>query len=133
MRIGKVFMAFVLVVILSSASLAKKESGVYLFGVSSSFSDTVVYFTEIQFLDTVKLDKGGILPDMHNYSGQLENYIQVMQDKSHQTAAIFYSTKRGRLEKERTKLYNRYKKKKNSTVEFLSADDFTYVKANKED
>lgn len=32
------------------------------FGVAASFNDTVVYFTDIQVLDSVKLDKGGFLP-----------------------------------------------------------------------
>lgn len=126
MRILKVLTALLLVVMLSSAGVVKKkDTAVYLYGVSSSFSDTVVYFTEIQQLD-IELAKGGVLPEMHNYSSQLENYIGVMKDKPHQTAATFYSTKKNSLEKERTKLYNRYKKKMRHSVVFLSSEDFTY-------
>mgnify|MGYP001199823408 CR=1 FL=1 len=133
MKIIRVFTALLLVMVLSSATLVKKDGGVYVFGVTSSFSDSVVYFTEIQFLDTLKLDKGGILPEMNSYSSQLENYVGVMKNKPNQTAATFYSTKRSSLVKERTKLSNRYKKKLAHSIQFLPIEDFTYTRVAPEE
>ena len=131
MKLFRTIAAFALIVILSSATVAqKKSSGIYLFGVSSAFTDTVAYFTTIQYLDTVSLTKTGWLPFTPNYSSQLENYIEVMENESKQTAAIFYSSTKKKIEKERTKLLNRYRKKNKYEVKQLSAEDFTFAPLN---
>ena len=93
MKLIKTFVALALVVVLTSAASApKQKGGVYIFGVSSSFTDTVAYFSAIQYLDTIELKKGGVLPFLPNYSSQLENYIEVMKEKPNQTSATFYFT-----------------------------------------
>lgn len=127
MKLIKTFVALALVVVLTSAASApKQKGGVYIFGVSSSFTDTVAYFSAIQYLDTIELKKGGVLPFLPNYSSQLENYIEVMKEKPNQTSATFYFTSKKKAEKDRTKLINRYKKKMGHEVEFIPAEEFTY-------
>lgn len=45
---------------------------VYAFGISASFTDTVVYFTDIQILDSAKVSKEGFLAHRELYSYQLK-------------------------------------------------------------
>ncbi len=51
---------------------AKKSKDVYIAGVSASFTDSLVYFTDIQLLDSVMLDAEHMLPDRSQYSTQLK-------------------------------------------------------------
>ena len=45
---------------------------VYAFGISASFTDTVVYFTDIQILDSAKVSKKVSLTHRELYSYQLK-------------------------------------------------------------
>lgn len=78
MKYVRILFAVALVFMVCSAFSFKKgkegkEKAVYAFGVAASFNDTVVYFTDIQVLDSVKLDKGGFLPKRDLYTYQLKN------------------------------------------------------------
>ena len=46
----------------SAFTMKDKEKAVYAFGVAASFNDSIVYYTDIQVLDSVELDKNGFLP-----------------------------------------------------------------------
>ena len=59
----------------------KKGEGVFLFGIAASFNDSVVYFTPIQRVDSVKLENG-FLPKRAQYAYQLKNQIEVAQGKT---------------------------------------------------
>mgnify|MGYP006873686016 FL=1 len=79
MKYVRILFAVALVFMVCSAFSFKKgkgEKAVYAFGVAASFNDTVVYFTDIQVLDSVKLDKGGFLPKRDLYTYQLKNYLE---------------------------------------------------------
>lgn len=133
MKLLKTFVAVALVLVLSSATIVKeKDRGVYLFGISSSFTDTIAYFTTIQQLDTVKLTKGGVLPFLPNYSSQLENYVEVMKLNPNQTGTVIYSTNKKKIEKDRTKLLNRYKKKMSHQISIIPIEEFTFSPINPE-
>lgn len=133
MKLFRTIAAFALIVILSSATVAqKKNSGVYLFGISSAFTDSVAYFTTIQYLDTVSLTKSGWLPFSPNYSSQLENYLEVMKNEPKQTTAVFYSPTKKKIEKEYSKLLNRYRKKNKYEVKTLPGEDFEFTLLNVE-
>ena len=41
-----------------------------------SFNDSIVYYTDIQVLDSVELDKNGFLPKRDLYTYQLKNYLE---------------------------------------------------------
>ena len=96
MKYVKILFAIALVFTMCSAFSLKKDHSkpVYAFGISASFTDTVVYFTEIQILDSVSLSK---------------------ENKS-------------KLEKEATKILNKYKKSRNMTVTRIEADKFRFTK-----
>ena len=65
MKSIKILCSLLLVLMVCSAFSLKGSKGksVYIVGVSASFTDSLVYFTEIQLLDSVRLDKNKMLPE----------------------------------------------------------------------
>ena len=67
---------FLLFVLMSAFTVNKGEiKPVYVMGVSLCFGDSVVYFTDIQQIDSVRLTKEGFLPSREGYSDQLKSYL----------------------------------------------------------
>lgn len=94
----------------------KEEKTVYAFGIAASFNDSVVYYTEIQPLDSVKLDKNGFLPQRDAYAYQLKNYLEYNLGKPDYTCMIYFSNHQGKLEKEAAKVKEKYKKSDGNMV-----------------
>ena len=65
----KILGALLLVFIMCSAFSMKKKDDkqVYIAGVSASFKDSLVYFTDIQLVDSVIIDKNKMLPQRQQY------------------------------------------------------------------
>ena len=131
MKYVRILFAVALVFMVCSAFSFKKgkgEKAVYAFGVAASFNDTVVYFTDIQVLDSVKLDKGGFLPKRDLYTYQLKNYLEDNQLQQNSTCMIYFSENKKKLEKEATKILNKYKKNNRMTVSRIDSDKFHFTK-----
>ena len=130
MKYVKILFAVALVFTLCSAFSLKKggHKPVYAFGVSASFTDTVIYYTEIQMLDSVALDKNGFLPHRELYSYQLKNYLEDNQLQQNSTCMIYFSENKKKLEKEATKILNKYKKNNRMTVSRIDSDKFHFTK-----
>ena len=99
MKYVKILFAVALVFTLCSAFSLKKggHKPVYAFGVSASFTDTVIYYTEIQMLDSVALDKNGFLPHRELYSYQLKNYLEFDKGLPNRTCMIYFSENKKKL------------------------------------
>ena len=97
-------------------------------GISASFTDTVVYFTDIQILDSAKVSKEGFLAHRELYSYQLKNYLEDNQLQQNSTCMIYFSENRKKLEKEATKILNKYKKNNRMTVSRIDSDKFRFTK-----
>lgn len=129
MKLGKILFSFFIIFITLSAFSSKKEKGVYAFGFSASFTDTVVYHTEIQMLDSVEL-KRGFLPKRDLYSYQLKNYLEYNKGQKNRTCMIYFSEDKQKLVKEKTKVLNKYKKNnKEAILTEIPQTDFTFKKA----
>ena len=105
-----------------------KEKAVYAFGVAASFNDTVVYFTDIQVLDSVKLDKGGFLPKRDLYTYQLKNYLEYDLKSLDYTCMIYFSENKKKLEKEAAKVKSKYKKNKTIVLMPIAPEAFRFKK-----
>ena len=128
MRIFRTIPVLLLSCVLSTVALAgNKKGGIYLFGISSSFTDTVAYVTTVQRIDSVDIKRGAALPLGQRYSNQLEDYIESVIGKPNQTAATFYSNSKKRVEKDRNKVMNRFRKRYKHQIETLADQDFTYT------
>lgn len=130
MKYVKILFAVALVFTLCSAFSFKKghSKPVYAFGISASFTDSVVYFTDIQLLDSAKLTKDGFLAQRELYSYQLKNYLEDNRLQENSTCMIYFSENRKKLEKEATKILTKYKRGKNVIVSKIEADKFHFTK-----
>ena len=82
---------------------------VYLFGVSQELTDSVVYVTFINEVDSFDLaKKTKFLPFRSEFSLQLKEYMEGTLKKDHQTTVVFYSNSRKKLSKKYYKIKKRY-------------------------
>ena len=94
----------------ANKSKDKNKYGVYMAGVSASFTDSLVYFTDIQYLDSAMVDGKGFLVGRSQYSVQLKDYLETKQGGKNRTCFMFYNMKKSKLQKEILKLKEKYKK-----------------------
>ena len=133
MKYIRVLLAVALVFSICSAFSLKGESSnfpkeVYAFGIAASFNDTVVYYTEIQALDSVKLNKAGFLPQREAYTYQLKNYLEYDLKSPDYTCMIYFSKDKKKLEKEADKVKGKYKKNKSILLMPIAPEAFTFKK-----
>ncbi len=101
----------------------------YMFGFSASFTDSVVYFTNIQTVDKAWIDsKSKFLLGRDNYSYQLKNYFANAKGMPDRTCIVVYSLKRKKLEEKLMKMKRKYtvKAKTPFDVRYLSDDEFKF-------
>lgn len=130
MKYLRILSAVALIFIMCSASSLKKDhpANVYAFGVAASFTDTIVYFTDIQILDSAKVSKEGFLSHRDTYSYQLKNYVEDNRLHENSTCMIYFSKNKAKLEKEFAKIENKYKRSKNMVVKRIEPDKFSFKK-----
>lgn len=128
MKYVRILMALAVVFTICSAfTMKSKDKPVYAFGIAASFNDTVVYYTDIQVLDSVSLEKNGFLPQRDLYSYQLKNYLEYELNKPNYTCMIYFSETKKKLEKEMSKVIGKYKKTK-LQLQVLDQTSFRFIK-----
>lgn len=130
MKYVKIVMALAVVFFCCSAATLKKgkdSKPVYAFGFAASFNDTIVYCTDIQVLDSVAL-LDGFLPAREQYAVQLKRFVEYEKQKLDYTCMIYFSENKKKLEKEATKLKNKYKKGKGSDLQLIAKEEFAFEK-----
>ena len=116
----------------STLPLSAKSTQVakaYMFGFSASFNDSIVYFTDIQEVDSVWTNgKGRFLAGRNQYSYQLREYFTTKLGMARRTCVVVSSLKRKDVEKKYEKMKKQYMVKKAGKfdVRFLSAEDFRF-------
>lgn len=131
MKYIRTFCAAALAFVLCSAFTLKgkeKEKAVYAFGMAASFNDSIVYYTEIQVLDSVKLDKNGFLPHRELYTYQFKNYLEYNLKKPDYTCMIYFSDNKGKLEKEAAKVQGKYGKNDGLVLQVVKPESFSFSK-----
>lgn len=109
------------------AKKGKSNNGVYIFGVSDSFSDSTVYITNVQPLDFVRLNsKSAFLPMRSSFSYQLKNYFETKKNMPNRLCAVFYNVSKDKLERELNKVKKGYLAQKGYKVE--QVNDFQFEK-----
>lgn len=90
-------------------SNGKGRGKVYLFGVCQQLTDSLVYITSIQEIDSIDLErKTKFLPFRSEFSIQLKEYMEGTLQRRYQTACVFYSSKRKKISKKYYKIKKRY-------------------------
>lgn len=103
-----------------------KEVPVYILGASISFSDSIVYFTEIQKLDNVVLENG-FLPHRQYYAYELKDYMSFEENLPGRISVVYFDEKRSKLEKKEQKIKKHLMEKENKIIRYLG-DKFKFVK-----
>lgn len=135
MRYTKLLCLLMLLVI-AIPSVAKKKGdqkkyGVFLVGASASFSDSLVYITDIQFLDSASVSDKGLLEGRVQYSMQLKDYLEGKKGMKDRTCFMFFSEKKNKLEKQLKKLRAKYEKGGTLTLKTVDSD-FKFTKPEME-
>lgn len=136
----RLLVAFVIAVVCALTVQAKKQE-VYLFGVATSFNDSTVCITEIQYIPDASIEdnRSKFLIGRDNYSYQLRDYLAT-EGLSNRTCATFWATSTKDIEKKYEKVVDKYvpdrkvkkKKKKNRTkqvrynLRYLTLSEFSY-------
>lgn len=127
MRKG-LFLMVVAMLMAFTASAKGDKKGVYVMGVSISFSDSVAYFTEVQLIDGVELEKGTkFLPERQHYTHELQDYMTLQEGKQGRTSIILFDKKEKSLKKKELKIKNRLQKRRGLTVRYLG-DRFKFTR-----
>ena len=104
----------------------KIDTEVYVWGVSLSFSDSIVYFTEVQHIDGAVIEDK-LLPNRHMYAYELKDYMSFQENMPGRTSFIFFANTRSKLEKKEQKVKKRLVERENKTVRYLG-DKFKFTK-----
>ena len=108
----------------------------YMFGFVASFTDSIVFFTDIQEVDSVWLmPKKHMLAGKSNYSYQLRNFCADSLGFKNRTVVVVSSLKRKDIEKKYAKMKKDYTMKRAGRydVHFIDASEFRFTPVNMSD
>ena len=94
---------------------------------SLNFNDSVIYMTDVQYFDSVKINKDGSLQNYANYSQQMKIFLEGTLGEYNQTCAVIYSDNKKKLEKRYVKMRKRYQADKEKVLMKLGTA-FTFLK-----
>ena len=120
MRFFKILGVMLLITFMSIEAGARgvECTRVYAFGFSASFNDSIVYFTEIQTIDSAYLEgRTHFLVERQEYSSQLKNYFTSIGEEG-RTCVIFYATTEKEIMKQYLKLRKQYEQPKKGHPRF---------------
>ena len=119
---------FLVLMVCTASTLEDNKKGMYIVGVSASFTDSLIYFTDVQFVDSVTLNSEKLLPNRSQYSEQLEEYLKMREGGKNRTCFIYYNKKKASLEKMVKKMKEKYQKDGKSILK-ETGSDFKFTKA----
>lgn len=115
----------------SNGAYAKKvKKNLYMFGCSASFTDSIIYITDIQVLKDAGYDtKSKALIDRDTYSSQLKQHLADKVGKPHRTCFVMFSDKEKKITKKMSKVKALYTTKSPGKFDviFLNKDDFSFT------
>jgi len=123
----RIFLALTLCLAMTSVVWAKSvRTPIYIYGFSASFNDSIVYFTDIQKVDSAWLDeKTDFLVSRENYSYQLRDFLSG-RGEPNRTCVVSYATKRKDIEKKFIKMRRKYVEKGGYDVKYVSSSEFKF-------
>ena len=101
---------------------------VYMFGVATNFNDSVIYVTDVQYLDSVIIKPDGSIQDYASYSLQFKVYLEGVLGETNQTCAVIYSDKKKKLDKRYIKARKRYRDDKGKMIIPIGTNLFQFHK-----
>ena len=132
MRIHRLLSLALVLTLTLSVSAKVRCLPIYAFGVSASFTDSVVYMTHIQIIDSAWVDdKTHFLLNRSSYSNQLRSYLQGRGEGT-RTCIISCATSEKKIQKKydrirRKFLYKKKKQRSSYDVKDLGSDEFKFA------
>ena len=110
----------------------------YMFGFIASFNDSIIFFTDIQEVDSVWLQsKKQMLAGRSNYAQQLRDFFSSDFGLNNRTCVVISSTKRKDVEKKYQKMKRLYGKDKKGVehfdVRYIMDTDFKFQPVKQEE
>jgi hypothetical protein len=108
----------------------------YMFGFIASFNDSIVFFTDVQEVDSVWLQpKKQMLAGRANYAQQLRDFFSTNFSLNNRTCVVISSTKRKDVEKKYQKMIKQYtvKNANKYDVHYVNASEFKFRPVNMDD
>ena len=97
----------------------------YMFGFVASFTDSIVFFTDIQEVDSVWLmPRKKMLAGKSNYSYQLRNFCADSLGFKNRTVVVVSALTRKEIEKKYAKMKKQY------DVHYIDASEFRFTSVN---
>ena len=122
-------LAIVLMAFMSTHAAKKPETTkAYLFGFVANFTDSVVYFTDIQEIENVTITKNKFLKDRESYSDQLRYYFTEKLNMPNRTCIVSFGLTRKKAEKKYVKMRKLYTEKNAGRydVRYITENDFKF-------
>ncbi len=114
-----------------SANAANKKEPVWMFGLAASFSDSTVYMTDIQIVDSAYTNNHGLfLSERNEYSNQLRAYLKAQGVKA-PTCVTTFARKYKEIEKKYLKMKRRYTLKGQYNVKYTKGFIYEAVRPMK--
>ncbi len=126
------FAALLFTMVLAAGELSAKGKAVpsiYIFGFSASFTDSTIYMTNVQKVDSAWIDnKSKFLLGRENYSYQLRNYLSDKLHLKNRTCLVMYARSRKEAEKKYLKLKKLYVEESPGMydVRYIDEGDFKF-------
>ena len=108
-----------------AANHDNEEKAIYAFGISTSFSDPLVYFTSVQQLPGAEVNKKGFLKDRPLYSYELKNFMSQI-GIMHRTCILFFNKDKSKLKKKFDQLQTKYLRK-DFEIQLLEDSEFKFT------
>lgn len=115
---------------LSAKKKQQPSQTIYLYALSASFNDTIVYITDIQTVDSAYMERKHILGGLHAYVQQVDRHFAA-KGMPHRINTIFFQTKRSKAEKQFVKLRKKYSQS-NVSLQILPQGEFTFQAVKRE-
>ncbi|MGI6223733.1 MAG: hypothetical protein ACOYJG_08995 [Prevotella sp.] len=117
---------FAMTMSLTAMAQSYKNHPCYMFGFGASFSDSTIYFTDIQLVDSAWVyNHDMFLYGRDQYAYQLRDYLKTT-GFLYPTATVFFSLKKKDIEKKYLKLKKRYSKDGAYNIKYLSSQEFLF-------
>ena len=137
------YLKFIALAVVLSAFLAvhadkkpENTTKAYLFGFVANFSDSIVYFTDIQEIEHVTImKKTKFLKDRDAYSDQLRYYFAEKLNMPHRTCIVSFGLTRKEAEKKYVKMRKIYTEKSAGRydVRYITENDFKFQAVGADD
>lgn len=136
MRYFKYIFVFIIMMTLMGTEVSAKPVVTpkgYMFGFAANFSDSIIYITDIQTVDSVWFDhKSKFLIGRSSYSAQLREYFSNTLNQPHRTCIVIFALTRKEIEKKYLKLKKQYTGKYAGRydVRTLNENEFHFTPVN---